>query len=332
MAFYALSLICRRLFQPLQISTLGTFQDGGLKHNNPVNLALWESRYIWPSSSQPDIVVSLGTGTNSNQDQSTPRVASFRHVIQDGFVPRLWRSFMSSLDGQGAWRELWNRLDDSSRAQYFRTNIYLPNSALAIDDIDCIDELRVCAHSQSQNEGFGLKIAFALLISSFFFELTSAPLYQNGKVYCKGSIHCRLRGQIIVEALNHVHPSDLVFMIDHEIVGYYRGDEDLCHSCRRYQKNVEFVIYHLDETMSIYLQSVNEGRRRISGFPQSMRWFQEQQGLNAPFNKPFPDPSRACEHCRSHEPNRYSLLPKRKGGEHYSQDLSLSARKRRRRS
>ena len=321
--------MCLRLFQPLQISTLGTFQDGGLKHNNPINLALWESRCIWPSS-QPDIVVSLGTGTSIDQSQSPPRAASFRHVIQDGFVPRLWRSFMSSLDGQSAWRELWNRLDDSSRAQYFRTNIYLPNSALAIDDVNSIDELRVCAHSQSQNDGFGQTTAFALLTSSFFFELTSAPLYQNGKVYCKGSIRCRLQGHVITQALKRVHPSDLIFMTDHEIVGYYKGNEDLCHLCRRYRKDMEFVVHHLDESMSISLQSVTEGRRRISAFPRTIRWFQEQQGLNAPFYKPFTEPSRACEDCHSYGPNRYSLLPKRKGGGHYSQDLS--ARKRPRRS
>ena len=235
---------------------------------------------------------------------------------------------MSSLDGQSAWRELWNRLDDSSRAQYFRANIYLPNSA-PIDDVNCIDELRVCAHSQSQNDGFGQTTAFALLISGFFFELTSAPLYENGKVYCKGSIRCRVQGQLIVQALNRVHPSDLIFMTDHEIVGYYKGDEDLCHMCRRYRKNVEFVVRHLDESMSIFLQSVIEGRRRISGFPRTMRWFQEQQGFNAPFGKPFPDPPRVCEDCHSPGPNRYNLLPKRKGGEHYSQDLSSRKRSRR---
>ena len=228
-----------------------------------------------------------------------PRAASFRHIIQDGFVPQLWRSFMSSLDGQSAWKELWNRLDDSSRAQYFRANIYLPNSALAIDDVNRIDELRVCAHSQSQNDGFGQTTAFALLISGFFFELTSAPLYENGKVCCKGSIRCRLQGQLIVQALNRVHPSELIFMTDHEIVGYYKGDEDLCHMCRRYGKNVEFVVHHLDESVSIFLQSVIEGRRQISGFPRTMRWFQDQQGLNVPFGKPFPDPPRVCEGCYS---------------------------------
>ena len=237
---------------------------------------------------------------------------------------------MSSLDGQSTWRELWNRLDDSSKAQYFRTNIYLPDSALAIDDVSSMDELRVCAHLQSQNNGFGQTTAFALLISSFFFELKSAPLYQNGKVYCKGTIRCRLAGRIINQTLKRVHPTNLVFMTDHEIVGYYKGGEDLCQLCYRYRKDVEFVIHHLDESMSIFSQSVTQGRRRISGFPRTMRWFQEQQGLNAHFGKPFPDPPRACEDCNSHEPNRYSLLPKRKGGEHYSHDVS--ARKRPRQS
>ena len=99
--------------------------------------------------------------------------------------------------------------------------------------------------------------------------------------------------------------------------------------CRRYRKNVEFVVRYLDESMSIFLQSVNKGRRRISGFPRTMRWFQDQQGLNAPFGKPFPDVPHVYEVCYSSGLNRYSLLSKRKGGEHYSQDLSSRKRSRR---
>ena len=98
------TLTLTSLFRPIQISSSGTFQDGGLKHNNPINLALWESRYIWPEIEKPDVVISLGTGTGS-RTSSTP-APNFRHVIHDGFIPRLWRCFMSSLDGQGAWRDL----------------------------------------------------------------------------------------------------------------------------------------------------------------------------------------------------------------------------------
>jgi hypothetical protein len=53
-----------RLVKPAYISVIGTFQDGGLKHNNPVNLALWECLHIWPSVVKPDLLVSLGTGTD----------------------------------------------------------------------------------------------------------------------------------------------------------------------------------------------------------------------------------------------------------------------------
>lgn len=65
-------------------------------------------------------------------------------------------------------------------------------------------------------------------------------------------------------------------MTGHEIVGYYQGDKDLCSLCRRYGKNVDFAIHHVNESMNTSLQSVTRGRRRTSGFPQTMRWFQDE--------------------------------------------------------
>lgn len=77
-------------------------------------------------------------------------------------------------------------------------------------------------------------------------------------------------------------------MTDHEIVGYYNSDEDLCQMCRRYRNNVEFVIHHLDESMSIFLQSVIEERRRISGFPERCDGFKSSKALMLPFATRFP--------------------------------------------
>ena len=83
------------LVRPAYLPAIGTFQDGGLKHNNPVNLALWECRQIWPSVGKPDLVVSLGTGTDMTL--KSPSAPNFRHLFKDGFIPRLYRSFMSVL-------------------------------------------------------------------------------------------------------------------------------------------------------------------------------------------------------------------------------------------
>ena len=85
------------LFKPAGIQGVGTFQDSGLKYNNPVDLALWESKQIWPPNTAPDIVLSLGTGTEDCL--KSLKAPYFRHVLNDSFIPRLCRSFMSSLDG-----------------------------------------------------------------------------------------------------------------------------------------------------------------------------------------------------------------------------------------
>ena len=116
-----------------------------MRHNNPINLALWESRHIWPVIHKPDIVLSLGTGVE--KETLFPRAPNFRNLIQDGFLSRLKRSFVSLLTGQGPWRELWNRLDDQAREDYFRLNIFFPGEAPPMDDVNHMDELRVCSTS-----------------------------------------------------------------------------------------------------------------------------------------------------------------------------------------
>ena len=122
--------------------------------------------------------------------------------------------------------------------------------------------------------------------------------------------------------------SGLFFMTNVEIIGYYKGEQELCATCQRYQKNVEFVLRYMDEPLTILLCSSIHGKRPISGFPQSVQWFVDQQYLDTPFGLPFHTANRGCDACSHQSPHRYSLLPKRKGGQHYSQ-LS-PARKRRR--
>ena len=215
---------------------------------------------------QPDVVVSMRTGTTLNKSPS-PSVPKSSHIILDGFVPRLWRSWLSSLDGEAIWRSLWNNLDEVARAYYFRTNVYLPHDALAIDDVGCMDQLRDCVHTQPHNNHFRQIAAFALLVACFYFELTSLPLFQNRKVYCKGAIRCRLKGPVTYQALDRVHRSELVFLAENEVIGYYKGDNDLCSVCHRYQKKVKFTIRHVNEPMTISFKSNLQGKRKMSGFP-----------------------------------------------------------------
>lgn len=164
-----------RLFKPAYIASLGSFQDGGLRHNDPMELALWECPKIWTSDTTPDVVLSLGTG--KEDDLRSPKAPNFRNVLDDGFIPRLCRSFMSSLDGERAWRDLANRLDDNSRGNYFRLNVPFSGGEPRLDDVGRMDELRQSVHLQPEGPRDRKRIALAILVTSFYFELDTIPIF-----------------------------------------------------------------------------------------------------------------------------------------------------------
>ena len=60
-----------RIFSTKSIAGLGKFQDGGLKHNNPMKLALKEIKALFPNDSsakRSTLKVSLGTGKTPDDD------------------------------------------------------------------------------------------------------------------------------------------------------------------------------------------------------------------------------------------------------------------------
>ena len=288
-------MVIIRLFRPAHIPSLGAFQDGGLKHNNPVNLALWECRHIWPDIEKPDVVVSLGTGTDIGE--GSPAAPAFRHVIRDGFIPRLYRSFVSSLDGQSAWRDLWNRLNNRAREDFFRLNVHLPGDGPAMDDVERMQELRQNAQSSINDEGKCKEIAFALLVASFFFVLDEKPIFHNGQYFCKGTIRCRLKGPSICQALGRLCEEGMTFMTNKETLGYFESSRDLCGECSRYRKPVQFLIRHPSDLTNIFMRCKLNGIRPLSGFPQTIDWFIHRQRLSVDFSGAFkstPDPCEAC--------------------------------------
>ncbi len=269
------------LFKSTHIRGIGTFQDEELKHNNSVNLTLWESRQIWSSVVQSDIVISLEIGTE--KDCTSPRAPNFRHVLRDEFISRLYRSFLSSLDGEGTWRELMNRLNERSREDYFRLNISFSGQESAIDDINCMNDLRASVHLRPRMFQDIKSIASALLASTFFFELITIPLFGSCMFHCQEIIRCRLQDNVIIQALARIHSSNLSFVTDLGTLDLLNFKENVCHLCHRYYKQVNFYIRHSSDSIVIYLQSDSHKRRKLDDFPQTMNWFVRQQNLDAVF-------------------------------------------------
>lgn len=265
-------------------------------HNNPVRIALSERLRNDPSLSVPDVVVSLGTG--AQKTSASPRTTDFRHVILDGYVPRLWRSYMSSFNGQKIWDELMNSVDERKREDYIRLNSVLPSDEPAIDNTDRMVELREGVQVPEMYQ-MCKKALYALLVSEFYFELANVERVREGQYHCRGTIRCRLPGKPFVKLLRTYNVSSLAFHTDVETLGCYGGESDLCPLCHRYQKKVGFVVRHPTELVTIYTESVAQGRRKISAFPQTMRWFENHQKLDAPFGTAFHRhlQDRSCKAC-----------------------------------
>ena len=155
----------------------------------------------------------------------------------------------------------------------------------------------VCVQLQSNGETDCQKVAFASLVSTLFFELNHIPTFSNGKYHCQGTIRCRIKGTLICEALTRLHPTTLTFMTESEVLGYFEPDQDVCTTCHQYTKNVEFVVRHPTEPTTLYLESGLRGKRKISGFPQTMNWFMTQQLLDSPFGWSSVDFRPRCNGC-----------------------------------
>lgn len=294
--------IVYRLSKSAHIATIGTFQDGGLKRNNPINLALWESLRIWPSITQPDVVLSLGTGTE--KEAISPGAPNFRHVFQDGFVPRLYGLFISFLDDQCTWRDLQNRLDEKSRQDFFHLNVTLLKDQWTIDDISQMGELRRQVHLQQGKDKEVHDVAFALMVSSFYFELIQPPNFTRGNYRCEGYVRSRLHSASMEQVLRKGQISKWTFVTDKETLGYYEPEADSSTVCHRYEKRVEFSIRLPTDPITIYIESTPTVRREISGFPQSINWFITQQTLTAEFGTPnHGKPThKPCEACNTQNP------------------------------
>ena len=208
-----------------------------------------------------------------------------------------------------------NNLQEENRNTYKRLNTLLPTNEPGIDNISRMDELRESVHLDSKLQGNCEKTIHGLLIAAFYFELDSIPKsLPGGRLHCSGMIRCRLPGEVLIGLYKRVHPFSLSFMTHSRTLGHYHGRYDLCSSCAQYRKRIEFTVRDLDEPTSLYAKSAKRIPQKISAFPQTMRWFVNQQGLDTPFGNLYHGAMQhsACDSC-SLVRNEYPLsIGKRK--------------------
>ncbi|KFY31444.1 hypothetical protein V493_01100, partial [Pseudogymnoascus sp. VKM F-4281 (FW-2241)] len=95
------------IFKPMRLRSYGTFQDGGLRNNNPVRPGRRLASQI-RKDGDCDIVLSIGNGFE--RKPLSPVASNFRNLFLDGALARLYRASMESLslNGQNSWDDHWH--------------------------------------------------------------------------------------------------------------------------------------------------------------------------------------------------------------------------------
>ncbi|KAL5696107.1 hypothetical protein EMGR_006627 [Emarellia grisea] len=272
--------VWQAFFSTVHLPGLGSFQDGGLpRYNNPAHVAELEAKHLWPEGPDPDIFITLGTGSETR----CAKPSAFRNVLVDGWIPRVYRAMQRTFDGRVTWLDQYARLDDTSKEHHFRFDS-LFGGLPPMDNTDCMDYLSNQARIQSSWQDSG-EAALTLLTSSLFFELDAKPEYRCGLFRCMGMIRCRAPPEPLIRKLAQLEPSCQEFFKDGLNLGLHLSANDICAACHRYSLSVYFYVRNLDEKVTLSLR-LGATKRRLSAFPKSMQQFIEEQKLDSPFGVP----------------------------------------------
>ncbi|PWW77221.1 FabD/lysophospholipase-like protein [Tuber magnatum] len=262
-------------FSPKTLTGLGTFQDGGLWQNNPTSIGLWEWPHVCPDAGEPDLVLSLGTGSALYTQLSIDRFPirsphpsrSNGPVRRNSFLLRAYRSYMYLLDGEPAWQRLLGGLPLRRRNRFYRLNINIPGREPSIDDTTEIPGL--CENGPPIHALNAT--AWAMIASLFYFELERPPVYGQWVYTCEGQIRCRLgigSRRLILEGLAR------------QQARFVRCGEALSGG---YVFTVRFTVIDLRAEVSIDLHAPHEGSRPIGGSPFTVHGLVQRQRLYCPF-------------------------------------------------
>jgi hypothetical protein len=287
-------------YSPKYLPAHGIFQDGGMRAANPAESGLWELGMIWPNITKPDLVVSCGTGYT--RAAASPKMKPMRGVVADGFIPRIIRSFKSSpsLDGEQSWTQLMNRLDEASKANYFRLNSPLDmEKEPELDDVSQMPYLRETGRLHASALDNNPELVRAFWATSFVFELDERAEYLGGVYQCRGSILSRSPDtRALTDLLSRKFPN-ATFVSSSDVVLGRLQDSDGCATCGYYRKIVQFSVHQKHEATNILLSFNRLYSRKISGSGNSVAWMEDQQGLNWSFGRPDhqPTPFRRSCYC-----------------------------------
>jgi hypothetical protein len=201
------------------------FLDGAVFHNNPVRIANYESKLIWPDAEErhPDILLSIGTGHNGadsegyvDDNYSDNRRLPIRRVfsqVRSGVNPtrpahtlrafpqfkdwfKIFKTRMESvLDAEQTWREFRKDVVGTSspiqEKRYIRINPKTSIRTPKLDDKAKVSVLQDDVKARLKSHGMRMKIekvAQRLVASSFYFDKMGSARVAGDQITIQGEM------------------------------------------------------------------------------------------------------------------------------------------------
>ncbi|KAH8672607.1 hypothetical protein BGZ60DRAFT_563027 [Tricladium varicosporioides] len=191
----------------------GQYQDGGLKNNNPVEVAISEAQLIWQSDYSLDLLVTVGTGFSKTPPPPQPGI----YNVLPAFILRSINFFMNSLDSEKSWLRYQSGLADNEKARYHRLNMemeLLPQ----LDHTSKIDllESKTADYFKQGTDAYSVlnNTAYSLVASLFYFEMSKLSKISEKSHSVDGLILCRLEHKYQVNLLGEIFIRKYVFRVN----------------------------------------------------------------------------------------------------------------------
>ena len=198
------------------------YLDGAVFHNNPIRIAVDESKLLWPDIREcpPDIVLSIGTahhgvetdvildatqpgtqraGFGKMLDIVQPAVSKKRSMLGlrgrtqvESWLSIFKKRIEDSLDAELAWNEFHKDLPHAIADRYIRVNPKTQGRAPKMDDkaqVEALhEEIRNHLHMHSLHTEI-VHIARRLVASSFYFDKPGQTKHAEDHMKVQGKCH-----------------------------------------------------------------------------------------------------------------------------------------------
>ena len=161
-----------------------------------------------------------------------------------------------------------NRLNKNAKANYFRFNILIREKKTQIDNMKQIKNFRKYVYLQSNDQNNRLITIFALLTTSFFFELKTLLVLKIKHYICQKFIRCRNDSKSVFDFFTRFHDTRLEICIDALILRFLNY-KNICNIYNLFRKRVFVFVRYLKNIIIINIKYIST-RRKINEFSHNI--------------------------------------------------------------